>query len=197
MSLLLETICIKAGIPLHLAYHEARMQKSTNKSFCLLPEILAKEPLPAQDLVKCRILYEQNIEYVEFQEYIPNPPKTLRLIEAPHLAYPHKYANRSTIEALKKKKQGTDDILITQKGYLTDTSYCNIALFDGICWVTPKVPLLEGTARARLIDESKIFVTNIHITDLKQFSKVRLFNAMLDFEAGYEATLILGDSLFA
>ena len=40
-----------------------------------------------------------------------------------------------------------------KNGRLTDTSYSNIALFDGNRWVTPAHPLLKGTMRQSLIDK--------------------------------------------
>jgi 4-amino-4-deoxychorismate lyase len=135
------------------------------------------------DLVKCRLLYTaQGIETIEFHAYTPQPPRTLQIIEAPKLAYSAKYADRTALEALKAQRKQADDILITQDGFITDTSYCNVAFFDGKAWLTPEKPLLEGTTRARLLEAGKLQVAPLHIADLPTLVCLRLFNAMLDFE---------------
>lgn len=194
MPLLLETICLKNGTPLHLAYHEARMEKSAPKKLKKWDlSNFIMEAYQAQEIegdwIKCRILYDQNVQKISFQPYTPQPPKTLQLIEAPELAYPLKYADRTELECLACQKGIAQDILIVKKGYLTDTSYCNVALFDGTFWYTPQVPLLEGTTRARLIEAGKLRLAQIHVSDLQNFQVLRLFNAMLDFESGYEVAM--------
>jgi 4-amino-4-deoxychorismate lyase len=199
MSLFLETICVKNGIFQHLAYHQARMIRSVGRqdfiAFDVFQEVLQKEMLNAiskiKGLVKCRVLYAPtHIEKIEFLPYLPSPPKTLQLIEVPHLAYPHKYADRKNIEALQTQKGEADDVLTTQQGFITDTSYCNIAFFDGKTWFTPQKPLLEGTTRARLLVEGILQTASIHTEDLPRFSHLRLFNAMLAFEEAHEAVLL-------
>ncbi len=185
MCRLLETICLKNGVPQHLAYHEARMARAGAK-VALLPIL---ENNHTTGLVKCRVIYTlEGIETIEFQAYTPLPPRTLQIVEAPHLAYPLKYADRSAIEALASQKGVAEDVLITRNGYLTDTSYCNVAFWNGAEWLTPEIPLLEGTARARLIVAGKLKPAPLHILDLPTQFSLRIFNAMLDFEEGYTAT---------
>ena len=87
----------------------------------------------------------------------------------------------SELNKLYEKCQDADDILIVKKGYLTDTSIANIALFDGE-WKTPKYPLLKGTTRQRLLDNGKIHEDDIKVQDIGRFSKVALLNAMIDFD---------------
>lgn len=191
MRLLLETICVREGVCQHLAYHQARMEHALQRSLAFdWQEKLQAIVHTYKGLVKCRILYRETIEDITFHSYSPNPPKTLQLIEAPNLAYPLKYADRTEIEALKARADKADDILITQHGYITDTSYANIALFDGKDWVTPEKPLLEGTTRARAIHAGKLKTASIHLKDLPAYTKLRLFNAMLPFEEAYEAVIL-------
>jgi len=183
----IESICVKQGAFQYLEYHQARMYKAGFQHVCTLPALLAEakgqaSETQASNLVKCRVLYDtQAIRAITFAPYLPQPPKTLKLIEAPHLAYALKYADRGEIEALKTLKEDADDILITQAGYITDTSYCNIAFFDGKAWFTPHKPLLEGTARARLLAEGIIQLAPIHVKDLPAFLRWQVFNAMLPF----------------
>lgn len=80
------------------------------------------------------------------------------------------------------QKSECDDILIIKNGVVSDTSFANIIFFDGQRWVTPKIPLLEGTCRARLIANNTIISQEITLNDLKLFSKFMIINAMLDFD---------------
>ncbi|MCX8011124.1 MAG: chorismate-binding protein, partial [Ignavibacteria bacterium] len=53
-------------------------------------------------------------------------------------------------------------------------------LYDGSDWVTPSTPLLKGTKRQMLIDNKRIIEKNITSTELKDYQKLALINAMLD-----------------
>ncbi len=72
-----------------------------------------------------------------------------------------------------------DDVLIVKNGLLTDTSYANIAFFDGVQWLTPATPLLAGTRRQQLLEQGVITEATLHPSDLKQFKFAKLMNAML------------------
>ncbi len=52
--------------------------------------------------------------------------------------------------------EGHDDILIIRDGLLTDTSICNVALWNGTSWITPARPLFSGTMRAYLLDKGLV-----------------------------------------
>jgi 4-amino-4-deoxychorismate lyase len=69
-----------------------------------------------------------------------------------------------------------------QGGLVSDTTIANVAFFDGSVWLSPKKPLLEGTTRARLLDEKKIHLADIEANDLKRFKKIALLNAMIGFD---------------
>ena len=83
---------------------------------------------------------------------------------------------------LLQEKGSCDDILITQNGMITDTSYSNVVLSDGIRYYTPKTYLLNGTCRQRLIAEGKVIPIDISVDDLFSFKELFLINAMLDLE---------------
>lgn len=80
------------------------------------------------------------------------------------------------------QKNDADDILIVRHGLITDTSFSNILLLDGMQWVTPAEPLLAGTCRARLLQQQRIIAKTIHLEDLSKYSHFMLINAMRDFD---------------
>jgi 4-amino-4-deoxychorismate lyase len=74
------------------------------------------------------------------------------------------------------------DALFVKNGFITDTSFSNIALFDGKKWYTPVTPLLKGTKREYYIENKIIFERKIKVANLDKYWKVRMINAMLDME---------------
>jgi 4-amino-4-deoxychorismate lyase len=127
---------------------------------------------------------KQEIKSVGFEPYLPRIVKSLRLIEDNKISYNYKYTNRGSLNELLTKRERYDEILIVQKGFITDTSYSNIIFFDGKKWHTPSTPLLRGTMRCFLLDNNLIEETEIRVPDLKTFQKSRLINAMNPFESG-------------
>lgn len=67
-----------------------------------------------------------------------------------------------------------------KNGLLTDTSFTNVAVFDGERWLTPKHPLLLGTKRASLLERQVIKEADISVETLMNAQKVSLINAMID-----------------
>jgi 4-amino-4-deoxychorismate lyase len=132
--------------------------------------------------IKCRVIYNQHIISVEYDEYEQNNINTLKIIEDEAIEYKYKYLDRASIDNLFKKRDKCDDILIVKKGKITDCSFSNIAFFDGLEWITPDEPLLAGTQREFLIDSGIIFPRKIFQTDLTKYSKYRLFNAMINWD---------------
>lgn len=78
-------------------------------------------------------------------------------------------------------RQGHDEILIINNGLVTDCFYYNVAFWDGRHWLTPKSPLLAGTARTRLLDNDIIKEKDISSTAINSYEKICLFNALNDF----------------
>jgi 4-amino-4-deoxychorismate lyase len=104
--------------------------------------------------------------------------------------YNLKYADRSALEALKAERPDADDVLIVKNGYVTDTTIANIAFFDGERWLTPATPLLEGTTRARLIDEGVLTPAPIRYDAIDHFKSVALFNALQGFVKMKHVTIL-------
>ncbi|GJM33220.1 MAG: 4-amino-4-deoxychorismate lyase [Saprospiraceae bacterium] len=186
---LLESIRLENGALQNLDQHRARMASSL--TFLGLPHEIAWSnswtPIPIsfqQGLWKFRLLYANDDFEVQIEPYCIRPVKSLQLVLADHIDYPVKYADRQAIQALFQNRTYGDGILLVKNGLLTDTSYANVALFDGKKWVTPTLPLLAGTRRAGLIKAGKIFPKNIPATALSNYQKIQLFNAMMDFGEG-------------
>lgn len=134
------------------------------------------------DVYKCRVLYRQQIESIEFQPYIPRNVNSLQLVEDNEIDYSFKYENRLLFDRLMAQKGRAEDILIVRNGCVTDTSYSNIVLFDGEKWITPDTCLLNGTQRQRMLNEGLITEVRVTPADLKKYTKAKPINAMLDFE---------------
>lgn len=187
MSLLLETIRVADRAFQNLSYHQQRLERSMQQHFPKVQPILLAEKLAIPDsldngVYKCRILYDEKIRAIEFLPYTVRSVQSLALVSIPSDAdYSSKWANRSWIEQL---KQGTaaDDILMVKNDLLTDTSYANIALWDGYKWFTPRSPLLEGTKRAQLLAEGILKTADIRPCELPDFQYLKLLNAMINFE---------------
>jgi len=177
----LETIKVLDGKFYHLEYHQQRVDASLElESFYTLQTLLINPP--KEGLYRCRIVYDINSFELEYIPYKKRNIQSLKLVHKNEIKYEKKYENRDTLNKLFLEKGTCDDILIIKNGLLTDTSIANIALFDGSHWVTPKEPLLYGTTRARLLQARRIEEKEIRVEDIKQYKKIALMNAMIDFD---------------
>lgn len=93
-----------------------------------------------------------------------------------------KYADRSALARLLQRRDDCDEILIVRDGAITDTSYSNVAFFDGRKYVTPDTFLLNGTRRQYLLGTGVLTERRITPSDLGGFERVVLINAMLGIE---------------
>jgi len=75
-----------------------------------------------------------------------------------------------------------DDIIIVKNGFVTDSFAANILFLDGVQWITPTTPLLNGTKRQFLLDQGIIAEKEIREEDIRTYQKVGLINAMIDFD---------------
>lgn len=184
---LFETIRILNGKAENLPWHQARMDYSyeslfMKKNMRFLEDLVQVPKEFSKGLVKCRFMYNRSGHALEFSDYIPRKVQSLKLVNGDQLEYSLKYSDRNAILKLLEEKGKCDDILIVRNGMISDTSYANIVFYDGKNWVTPKIPLLEGTCRNRLLEENKIMVEDIGPEDLGRFKYFRLINAMLGFD---------------
>jgi len=185
---LIETIKILNGQAQHLAYHQHRFEASYYKLYKKLTTIKLADVIQVpkvfeNGLVKLRFLYNEADCFCQYDNYQPKKIATVKLVADDKIDYSLKWVNRKPLENLLQHKGQADEILIIKNRRITDTSYTNIVFFDGKDWLTPKYPLLHGTARARLLNENKIKAMDIFIDDLSVFQSFKLINAMLDFES--------------
>jgi 4-amino-4-deoxychorismate lyase len=187
MSLLIESIKLQNGIFHNLSYHEQRMHRSL-QMLCGDSGPVDLEPFldhfkrPTSGLYKCRIEYDDQTKDVEFIPYEARAINSLRIVEHDRINYEFKYADRKTIDRLFGLRKECDDVLIVKRGFVTDTSYCNILFKRKGRWYTPWSALLRGTQRQHLLDKQMISEEDITPEDIKSFESFKLINAMLEFD---------------
>jgi 4-amino-4-deoxychorismate lyase len=189
-NLLLETIKIEDGQVANMEWHNKRCNKSRLELFKIREKLDLNKFInaPTSGLYRCRILYNQKIESIE---YIPYKPKNITYIKVikSQIDYSHKYNNREELTQLKQKFY--DEIIIEKDGFLTDTSIANIAFYTKGVWVTPKIPLLKGTLRAKLLHQNFLVEKNIKKEEISNFSHFALMNAMIGFQIQKSVTIRL------
>lgn len=187
MSRLIESIKLDNGRFHRLHFHQARVDRSLIDLFQLkgainLADELSKQAVPKAGIYKCRVVYQDRVESIEFILYEPKSIQSLKVVHDEAITYACKYENRSRINALMEQKQSCDDILIVKNGFVTDSSISNIIFFDGYKWVTPNTPLLKGTMRQFLLEAAEIKEEAITLQNIHSFKTFRLINAMLGFD---------------
>ena len=186
MSRFLETIQLKDGEFKLLERHQARMNCALNDFFSggnsiALMDSLLKTDYPKVGLYKCRVLYDAKIELIEYIAYQKPRIDSLKVIEIDLPSYRYKQSERTALQNAYSLRGDCDDVLLVRNDLLTDTSYCNIALYDGSKWSTPRLPLLYGVQRAQLLSEGKLVEKDIALNELRNYSTLCLFNAMNEF----------------
>lgn len=187
MCQFVETIREVDGMVQALSFHQDRMERTMKHFFPNLSVPQLSDELRSRHeergVCKCRVTYGRHgIENVEYLPYAVRMVRTLRLITNDSIIYEYKSTDRSMLARLAALRNDCDEILIVRHGLLTDTSYSNIALFDGKQWFTPRKPLLYGTMRQRLIADKRLIERDIHPNDITNFQTISLINAMLDLE---------------
>lgn len=180
---LFESIAFRQGKFLLKDYHLQRMKRSCITLYGSFnhADIFDKLPIPEFEdniLYKYRIVYNENDFKVEFVPYIPKYIKTIKIIEANGIEYSLKYTDRSAIERLKAAWSEYDEILITQNGFLCDTSIANIVLSEKGKLYTPDTCLLEGVQRAYLLDQKIVEQRSVHIDELRNYDFIIPVNAL-------------------
>ena len=184
---LLETIRLENGKLMNLDYHKKRMDKSIsqlfgNRDLPPIKEMISISGQHESGIFKCRLLYSNTSFKLRIEAYKKRPINKLLIIENPDIKYDLKYSDRRVFESIINPDERNTEVLITQNSFLSDTTYTNIALKKGSEWITPELPLLEGTQRALLLNEGIIQSGKIRISDLNKYSNIRLFNAMMPWD---------------
>lgn len=188
---LLETIKIQNGQIQNIAWHNQRFNRSRCELFGINEIVLLENQIKIShdlddEIHKCRIIYSNDIESIEFEKYKLRKIRSLKLVECNHIKYAYKYSDRRKLNELFQKKGKCDDILIIKNGLVTDTSFANIVFWDGENWITPISPLLKGTARERLLETNQITEAEISVDDLRKYKNARIINVMVDLENSFD-----------
>ena len=184
MSLFIETLRIVDGEIQLLLYHQKRLERTFFHFWPAvvpprLEEVLIDRPM-SQGIYKARVVYgEEGVKEVEYVPYVVRHIRWLQFVNDNTIDYTYKSTDRSHLSALAELKGEADEIIIVKNGLLTDTSYSNIALYDGNDWYTPRIPLLKGTMRQYLIDQGLIKEADIRPEDWYKYQQVALINAMM------------------
>ena len=184
MQQFVETIKIKDGKALNLSFHQSRMCRTMRHFFADAPvpalaDVLS--PTPDMQFYKARVLYDgQGVVDVQYAPYTMREIRSLKVVVDDRIDYSFKSADRSSLNRLTAQKGDCDEIIIVKNGLVTDTSFTNIAVFDGEQWLTPRHPLLMGTKRASLLEKHILKEADISVETLMRAQKVSLINAMID-----------------
>lgn len=187
MCRFIETVRIVEGKVCNSFYHEARMNATLHHFHGAVPLLRLSAHLSGLDsmpkLVKWRFIYDRHGIYESsFAPYRIRTVRTLQTVCDDTVDYTYKSVDRTQLLRLKERQGNADEILIVKDGYITDTSYTNVAFWNGSRWITPKTPLLRGTMRAYLLDKGLLTEQNVRLADLHRYSSIALFNAMIDLE---------------
>lgn len=186
MSQFIESIRIEDGNIELLDYHNERFNTTRKLFFCVDDEWDLKHFIQIPDkyktgLVKCRIVYDIEIQEVQFSFYKSKNISNLKLVKA-SIHYAYKSTDRDKLEQLKKLAAPAVEVLIVNDGKISDTSFSNIIFRKGEQWFTSDSPLLAGVMRESLLNDGVIEEIPIRTEDLKYFDAFMLVNAMLDFD---------------
>jgi len=186
MCRFVESIKLKDGVFFRLKYHQERVNNAFDAFFpdeqaISVFETLNEYAIPGEGTYKCRIVYDSDVLSVEFAPYIRREIHTLKLVETELESSAFKSEDRAGFNAAFAQRGDCDDVLLVKNGLLTDSSYSNIALFDGKDWITPRLPLIYGVNRTELLETGKLLEKDIPVDNLKDFQQIALFNAMIEF----------------
>lgn len=140
-------------------------------------------------IFKCRIVYDSKIREMTYSPYQPRIIRSLKLVDGDELDYAFKYEDRSVIMRLLQLKESCDDILITKGGYITDTSYSNVVLENSEGLFVPHTFLLNGTRQQCLLSEGIVRERAIRPSDLGQYHRLYLINALIGLEEDVSLSL--------
>lgn len=178
----LETILAQEGALPWLPWHQARLDRTLAAHGIFSSHDLAALLLPpAAGHWRCRVLYDGDTARVEYLPYVKSAVNALQIVNDDGIDYTYKSADRAALEALFALRGAADDVLIVKNGLVTDTTRANVACRIAGVWYTPAHPLLEGTARARLLDEGKLSARDITIEEACRAERVAVMNALSGF----------------
>jgi len=187
MSRLIESIRLFNGKFSRLDLHQERLNKSFQAFFKKEPvwsleSLIYAQSIPTEGLYKCRVVYSEQQQQVEFSPYEPKQVRTLKLVQGKGIQYDHKWEDRKSLDDAFAQRGSCDDILIVKEGLITDSFYTNIVFKKGNNWFTPQSYLLPGTMRQFLLRTGVIEERVISETSFREFDRFKLINAMIEWD---------------
>ena len=184
---LVESIKLKNGIIQNLSYHQGRLNRSMDELFPTAQKIDLMQAISVPEeyksgTFKIRVLYLDTVEKIEIEPYQYRFIQSLKVVYHESIDYHLKYTDRQLLDELFAQRGDCDDIIIVKNGFVTDSFATNLLFFDGQRWFTPSTSLLKGTKRQLLLDQEIIFEKEIRAENIRNYQKVGLINAMIDFE---------------
>jgi len=186
MCRFVESIQLKDGEFKRLELHQERVGIAMKDFYPTvkvidLAEYLNQTSFPVEGIYKCRLVYDSEIRKIEFIPYTGRKIHSLRLVETQMVSSPYKKEDRAILNDAFNLRGDCDEIIMVKDGLLTDTSFSNIAFFNGLEWFTPRIPLIYGVNRTYLLNTGILTEKDITPSELVNFRRVSLFNAMNEF----------------
>ena len=177
-----ETLKIEKGEIQNLSFHNKRLNHTIKQNFDIDAKIDLQEHVKQEDfsLQRCKVIYDKEIKTILFFPLIPRKFQSFKVLET-NTTYNFKNVDRKDIEFLMSQKDSCDDIIMIKEGLVTDTSIANIAIYDGLKWITPKKPLLAGTYRESMLKKQLILEKDVKIKDIKNAVRFAIMNALIGF----------------
>lgn len=179
---LFESICFQENeFPL-LNYHLERMHRTCrflfSSSFQKEKELLTTlQGIHSNTKMKVRVEYDEKHFKVSSSIYHPKNILAVSLLLKEDIIYPYKTTNR---DVFLQYQQEHKEVVFVKNGCLTDTTFSNIALWNGEEWHTPESPLLHGTRRQCLLENKKIKERKITLSEMERYHTLSFINGMLD-----------------
>ena len=191
MFQLVESLRIEDRMLHHVDLHNRRLNNARRKVFGIKKPVDLNQVIQLPELMekvryKCRVVTNGQEISFEISLYHQREIKSLKLVHVNNIDYTYKTDRREMLDKAFAERGSCDDIIIVKNKYLTDAWAANIILFDGKAWVTPSTPLLKGIQREFLLSKGLIAEEKIHYESLHKYQKIKLINAMIDFERAPE-----------
>lgn len=177
----LESIQILNGSPQLLDLHQRRIEETAEKFVFKPPsifEILKNKIFPKSGIFKGRFLYDEKVDYFEYESYTPPVFTEFFMLNANGYDYSSKFTERSFIHQAKSKLLPHQDLIFIQNGRLTDMSIGNLVFYNDEGLYTPKQPLLKGIQRSRYLTDGQISEREIYVEHLSEFTHFQWINAL-------------------
>lgn len=183
MKQFVETIRIENGVPRLFEEHLFRLQNTALYCFGtklhLSQQMLAAPIEMKGNVIKCRVVYSDKIDGIEFEPYQKRNIRSLKLVYDNDIDYRYKSTDRDPLNRLLAQRGDADEIIIVKNGFVTDSSFSNLLFENKDGLFTPDSFLLNGVQRQSLLKLGLVRELSIREEDIANFTQIHLINAML------------------